>query len=44
MDQIRQIPEYSDEEKAFLWASAKVREEDEKEQQAKIKAGRKGRR
>jgi hypothetical protein len=34
MDQIRQIPEYSDEEKAFLWASIKVREEDEKEQQA----------
>jgi hypothetical protein len=43
MDKIRQIPEYSDEEKAFLWASIKVREEDEKEQQAKAKAARKRR-
>jgi len=44
MEDIRKIPEYSDEEKAFLWASIRVREEDEKEQKAKMKAARKGRR
>jgi hypothetical protein len=38
MTEIRKIPFFSDEEKAFLWASIKVREEDEKEQQAKLKA------
>ena len=43
MEEIRNIPEYSEEEKAFLWASIKVKEEAEKEQTAKIKA-KKGRR
>jgi hypothetical protein len=38
MEDIRKIPFYSEEEKAFMWASIKVRNEDEKEQQAKIKA------
>jgi hypothetical protein len=40
MDKIRKIPYFSDEEKAFLWASIKVRREDEKEEQAKMKAKR----
>jgi hypothetical protein len=44
MADLREIPKLSDEEKAFLWASIRVREEDEKEQQAKMKANRKGRR
>lgn len=40
MEDLRRIPEFSDEEKAFLWASIQVKNEDEKEQEAKMKAAR----
>jgi hypothetical protein len=43
MEEIRKIPEFSDEEKAFIWASIQVQIEEEKEQQAKMKAARKRR-
>jgi len=44
MREVLKIPKLSEKEKAFLWASIIVRNEDEKEQNDKLKSARKGRR